>query len=404
MRGLGVVGLVTSALALVACGSDESAGTGSGTEGSGDAAESSGMTAPNADSGTLTGVSAGGTTSSSTTEPAGDSSSTEPDADTASDGSSTSGSEEDVGPFEACYQDVFVNGFPGINYDGLNIPIGSHCLGTNVQDISDVERVVFLGDSVTVGTPPTQVGDYFRNELADSLADRFALSFGSNKGLWQTPNVFDGTSVVQDSGDFSSCAKWGARTDDLIAGNQLSDCYPEDTRDLETLTIITMGGNDLAKIAQESGEGAPAEVSWELAESAVAHMRESMEWLKDEGNFPAGHHVVFANVYEFTDGTGAVESCQLSGLAGFEPLTSIGDALLVIGWIEDQYARIAQETGSDFVFMFEEFQGHGFRSDDPEAPGYRGPGNANWFDLTCIHPTPTGHGAIAEMFLATVSE
>ncbi|MEM6294702.1 MAG: SGNH/GDSL hydrolase family protein [Myxococcota bacterium] len=402
MRGLGVVGLMASALAL-GCASDDGAGSGSGTDGSSGAAASSSTTAPEPEPGTTTGASASGTTSSATTEPAEDSSSTQPEPETDDGGGSSSGG-EGVGPFEACYEGVFVNGFPGINYDGLRIPVGSHCLGTDFQDIDDVERVVFLGDSVTVGTPPTQVGDYFRNELADALADRFALSFGSNKGQWQTPNVFDGTSIVQDSGDFSSCAKWGARTDDLIAGNQISDCYPEDSRDLQTLTIITMGGNDLSKIAQESGEGAPPEVSWEIAESAVTHMRESMEWLKDAENFPNGHHVVFANVYEFTDGTGEVESCQLSGLAGFEPLTSIGDALLVIGWIEDQYARIAQETGSDFVFMFEEFQGHGFRSTDPEAPGYRGPGNENWFDLTCIHPTPTGHGAIAEMFLATISE
>ncbi len=319
------------------------------------------------------------------------------------EGSSSTGDDEG-GSFFACYEGVFVNGYPGVSYDGLDLPIGSHCLGTNLQDIQNVDRVVFLGDSVTVGTPPTGTGDYYRNILADALADRFALSFGSDKFLWQTANVFEGTSTVRESGDFASCAKWGARTDDMLAGNQIEDCYPPDSRDLTTLTIITMGGNDLSKIAQETGSGAKPAVAWEIAQSAVDHMRESMEWLKDEQNFPNGHHVVFANVYEFTDGTGLVESCQLSGLAGFEPIESLGDALLVIGWMEDQYARIAKETGADFIFMFEEFMGHGFLADDPTSPGYRGPGNESWFDLTCIHPTPTGHGAIADMFLATVAE
>jgi len=385
-------------VALVGCGGEDGTGTGSGTEGS-------------------TGTPATTTETPATTSGASTSGGVEPTTSAAesstgeSGGSSTSGADEsstgggsDAGPFEACYEGVFVNGFPGVNYDGLDMPIGEHCLGTNIQDILEVDRVVFLGDSVTVGTPPTGTGDYYRNILADALADRFALSFGSNKLLWQSANVFDGTAGVMESGDFASCAEWGARTDDLIAGNQIEDCYPENTRDLETLTIITMGGNDLSRIAQDTGGGAKPGAAWDLAESAVDHMRESTEWLKDEANFPNGHHVVFANVYEFTDGTGLVESCAAAGLAGFEPLDSLGDALLVIGWMEDQYARIAQDTGADFIFMFEEFMGRGFRNADPTAPGYRGPGGQNWFDLTCIHPTPTGHGAIADMFLATVAE
>jgi len=386
-------------VALSGCGDDDNAGSGSGTEGGSSGAPGTTTGEASTTNGTTTSDSASGTTT------AADSSSDGGDeSSSGAAGESSTGETSDAGPFESCYEDVFVNGFPGINYDPLEIPIGSHCLGTNFQDIDDVERVVFLGDSVTVGTPPTGVNDYYRNILADALADRFALSFGSDKALWQAPNVFDGTSVVRETGDFASCAEWGARTDDMLAGNQIEDCYPEDTRDLRTLTIVTMGGNDLARIAQETGGGAKPAVAWDLAESAVDHMRESANWLKDEENFPNGHFVVFANVYEFTDGTAQVESCQLSGLAGFDPIESLGDALLVIGWIEDQYARIAQETNSDMIFMFEEFQGHGFLHDDPSAPGYRGPGNDNWFDLTCIHPTPTGHGVIADMFLATVAE
>lgn len=397
-------GLVGAGLlvALAGCGGDGAAGSGSGTEGSSGVPSTTTGDPPTGEAST---TSASDSDSGTTTVAADSSTGGMPPASSSGAGESSSSGGEEEGAFMACYEDVFVNGFPGINYDGLDLPIGSHCLGTNFQDIDDVERVVFLGDSVTVGTPPTLIGDYYRNILADALADRFVLSFGSNKGLWQTPDVFNGTSVVMESGDFASCAEWGARTDDLLeGGNQIENCYPEETRDLRTLTIVTMGGNDLARIAQESGEGAPPSVSWDLAASAVDHMRNSAVWMKDPENFPNGHFVVFANIFEFTDGTGLVESCNLSGLAGFEPLDSLGDALLVIGWMEDQYARIAQETNSDVIFMFEEFLGRGFLYDDPTAPGYRGPGGENWFDLTCIHPTPTGHGAIADMFLATVAE
>jgi hypothetical protein len=38
------------------------------------------------------------------------------------------------------------------------------------------------------------------------------------------------------------------------------------------------------------------------------------------------------------------------------------------------------------------------------APCYRGPGAEVWFDLTCIHPNPTGHDKITDMFMAVVSE
>jgi hypothetical protein len=56
-----------------------------------------------------------------------------------------------------CLFEPFVNeGALVIDYEQFDPIIGSHCKGTNHQDIIDIERVVFLGDSVTVGTPPTQ--------------------------------------------------------------------------------------------------------------------------------------------------------------------------------------------------------------------------------------------------------
>ena len=56
------------------------------------------------------------------------------------------------------------------------------------------------------------------------------------------------------------------------------------------------------------------------------------------------------------------------------------------------------------LFLLEEFCGHGFNADNPEAPCYRGPGNENWFDFTCTHPNPTGHENLASFFVATIQE
>ena len=80
------------------------------------------------------------------------------------------------------------------------------------------------------------------------------------------------------------------------------------------------------------------------------------------------------------------------------------DMAEMVVWANEQYMAIATETGADMIFLLESFCGHGFNADDPTAPCYRGPGAETWFDLTCIHPNPTGHQQITDMFMAVVNE
>ena len=63
----------------------------------------------------------------------------------------------------------------------------------------------------------------------------------------------------------------------------------------------------------------------------------------------------------------------------------------------------SEDTGSDMLFLLESFCGHGYNRADPSARCHNPTGEL-WFDLTCIHPNPAGHTAIAEMFEAVVSE
>jgi hypothetical protein len=65
---------------------------------------------------------------------------------------------------------------------------------------------------------------------------------------------------------------------------------------------------------------------------------------------------------------------------------------------------IATETGTDMIFMLEAFCGHGYNADNPDSPCYRGPDQSVYFDLTCIHPTPEGHGVLTDLFTAVVDE
>ena len=312
-----------------------------------------------------------------------------------------------------CFRSQFVNPAPadfGPDYDQYSPVMGSHCMGTNHQDIQNVQRVVFVGDSVTVGTPPTMTTDYYRVKLANRLASQFGLN--RSEGLaggflfegWSTVDVLNGTSINRNAGDFAHCGKWGARTDDLMRDNdQVIDCIPESERNKTTLVIMTIGGNDIFNLTEDASEDATEEALRESAEGFVQLLEDTVRWLKEPGRFPNGVYVVFANMYEYTDATRDLNSCPGAALAGFDGMgRDILEELII--WANEQYLRIAVETGTDMIFMLEAFCGHGFARDDADGICYRGAGSAAYFDDTCIHPTPAGHQAIADMFLATVNE
>ena len=293
----------------------------------------------------------------------------------------------------------------GPDYDQYGPKVGSHCQGTNHQDIGGIERVVFIGDSVTVGSPPTTDADFYRSRLADALAARFGIEAPSP--LWKTVNIFDGRSFLQESGAFASCAKWGARTDDLLRDStQIEDCFPPASRDKRTLVIMTIGGNDISSITQDGIDGVPIPDIWVKVEEFVGLLRDAVHWFYDDpSKFPNGVFVVYGNMYEFTDATGDVASCPAAGLAGFgEPWDDFEAHADMVIWANEQYLQIAVETGADMLFNLEQFCGHGFNHDNPESPCYRGPDSERWFDDTCIHPNPTGHRQLADMFLAVVDE
>ncbi len=304
--------------------------------------------------------------------------------------------------YEACFSAISGEE-GGPDYEQFGPVIGSHCYGTDHQDITGVQRVVFLGDSVTVGTPPSADAEFYRNLLADRLADRFGLD--EPDWTWQGVNLIEGTSYVIESGDFAHCAKWGARADDLMQDKtQVLDCMPEETRDEVTLVVITIGGNDLNSLTQGFMEGKPTDELWEQTREFVGLVRETVEWIKEPGRFPSGVHVVFTNLYEFTDATGDVTSCPAAGLAGYgEAITDPALEEMVV-WSMEQYMSVAVDTDSDMLFLLETFCGHGFNYEDPDGRCYRGDEAELWFDLTCIHPNPTGHAKIAEMFEAVVAE
>ena len=222
----------------------------------------------------------------------------------------------DAGPMEApqtaqrCFAEISSPDGPNPDYDQFDPVVGRHCAGTNHQDIRDVEQVVFLGDSVTNGTPddahPLCLDNdhLFRVRLANWLAERFDLSKGEplEWEQWEAYScLYNGDPGLTRSGDFANCARWGGDNEELLryvsprdapedereafcrdccaggdcggrrciraAGSPetdarcgfsdrstLRECVPESVTEARTLFVFTLGGNDVANMTQAGGE------------------------------------------------------------------------------------------------------------------------------------------------------
>lgn len=319
-----------------------------------------------------------------------DSDSVSEDTETTTDGDAATdadGPDVDSGPTVPdpltpswCFREMLSDERGGADYDQFEPTVGSHCLGTDHQDIQGVQKLVFVGDSVTTGTPPTLSEEYYTTLLAERVDARF-----------------EGELVVENYAGF------GRRVDDLIQAphQMLVEAFPA-VEPLTTLVVFTIGGNDIFAWAEDAAEGVPLEEIEAQVDAAIALLSEALAYLDDPERFPNGNFVIFSNVFEYTDGTGDTASCPPAAAMGLGEEWEEGRAPVLR--FNESFMRLAVEHDFDMIFMLEEFCGHGFRRDDPTGQCYRGPDAEEWFDFTCIHPTPTGHAAIAEMFAAVVEE
>jgi lysophospholipase L1-like esterase len=297
------------------------------------------------------------------------------------------------------------NGFSvAPDYASVAATVNSSCTGTDHQNIEGVQRVVFLGDSVTVGTPPNTVERFYRNQVAAWAVSRWGLQ--EPDYLWGWYDVIAGTGYQMESGDFAVCAKFGGRTDDLMEdNNQIIDCIPEDKAGLTTLVVMTVGGNDLFALADDYYEGVPEADLIASTEKEMQNLRDAVTWITtDKTRFPGKMYVVFANMYEFTDGFGEVEACPGADLVGYHYDLSNAQIAERLAWMQGEMLSIAVDTETDMIFLGEAFCGHGYNADDASGRCYRGADSPLWFDESCFHPNNDGHDAIAGLFQSTIEE
>ncbi len=279
-----------------------------------------------------------------------------------------------------CWDDTvgFTDDFP--DYERFDPVIASHCLGTDHQDIDNIRKLVFLGDSITEGTPPSDSDEIYRYLVEQGIEERF------------------GEDV-----EVADCAEWGARADDLLLEphQQILECFPG-VEEKRTLVVMTVGGNDMLAFGDDLVSGSSeAEVLADMMQS-LEYLRDALAWFDDESLFPGGVQVIFGNTYEYTDTTGDLGSCPVAETFGFD--YQVPEMNLAYKYWNEQYMQMATELSRDVIFMFERFCGHGFYAGDPDNACYRGEDAQEWFDVTCIHPNPTGHSKIAEAVLAVVDE
>jgi lysophospholipase L1-like esterase len=271
-----------------------------------------------------------------------------------------------------CFPNIRSSFLP--NYDAMNPTLGSHCVGTNYQDITGVEKLVFLGDSITEGTPPTPPAEYYRSLLTLRLLEKFG------------------------SLEVADCAAFGAHTDDFFGGqNQIPHCFPQ-PESKRTLVVFTIGGNDIAGWAKADLSTADALAK---ADRAAGALEQALQFFRDPAQFPNGVFVVFANPYEYTDGTGELLSCPSAVFSGLSGTYTQG--IPAILHFRERYLELAIRYAVDLVFMAEAFCGHGYGRANPASPCYT-PANDLWFDVSCIHPDPAGHAALADLFLRVIDE
>ncbi|MCB9665633.1 MAG: hypothetical protein H6732_16105 [Alphaproteobacteria bacterium] len=306
---------------------------------------------------------------------------------------------------ECCFGALWDGPAP-VDYASAGATLGQHCKGTNHQDIQGVQRVVFIGDSITMGTPPTPAGQWYRNRLARELATRFGLQPPSPR--WTLVDPISGNALETFSGDFANCSKWGARTDDLIdpPHQQMKTCMPEEDRDLVTLVVMSIGGNDIFSFLEDINAGVEDDKLREAYDKAVSRLEAAVRWVKEPGRFPNGVFVVFTNTFDFSDADGAEDMAACDGAELINLSPPLREPILhsVIADAQARYLKLAVETGTDMVFFGEAFCGHGWNTDDTTRRCYRGPGAATYTDFTCEHPNGTGHAAIADLVLAVVDE
>lgn len=245
-----------------------------------------------------------------------------------------------------------------------------------------LERLVFMGDSITAGLGVSE----------DPLAYARLLERNDDEA-WPAFADADLQSVAP-SPEVVDVAVPGATTTTVLEQQLLALTETAGASSGETAVFVTVGGNDVQQAMFRvliEGSGAEAEV----ADAVEANIGALVAALLDPALFPDGAFVYLANVYDPTHGTGLHPSC-FGGL-------DVSFMASVLDDTNDRIRSVAEANGVAMIDLHGAFLGHGHWAEDPTAPFVDPSDPTVWFTSDCIHPNDRGHHELRLQFLAAAT-
>ncbi len=243
---------------------------------------------------------------------------------------------------------------------------------------ADPVRLIFLGDSITIGEGASPYSNSYPALLQDN-----------NDGEWPDHGDADLATLYPGITEVYDVSRGGAVTAD-VNNTQIPDLESQLTLPAagETIVVMTIGGNDA------QGALNPFADPDAIRDTALANFEDTVAWFQDPANFPDGAYIYATNVYEPSDGVGQVDACFF----GFDYTAQ----LPTLDEVNDGMYDLAVDLGFSSVDMHGHFLGHGFNNKDATNVNYHPNDHTRWLDDDCIHPNNRGHHEIRRLFHAAI--
>lgn len=235
---------------------------------------------------------------------------------------------------------------------------------------AQLDRVVFLGDSITFGYGINTTDNQYKNLLVENNDRRWPDFTGDDlTGRFGAPEVLD-------------ASRNGAETDDLVG--QIDTLRSQGT-DGHTAVFVTIGGNDL--VGALTTPGALDSIG-ATVEANIAEAVDELQALYPDSS------VLFTNVYEPTDGEGQTNACFMGlTVEAAEPALQDTNGRLL---------ALAKDREFAYVDLRGHFLGHGHNHARETIEAYDSDDPTLWLQDDCIHPNARGHHELRRLFLAAL--
>ena len=170
---------------------------------------------------------------------------------------------------------------------------------------------------------------------------------------------------------------------------------PEYAEDVFGVVVASIGGNDVIHMygRAPAREGAMYGATLQQAEPWIGNFETRLNEILDAigAQFPGGHHVFLANIYDPTDGVGDISNAGLPEWPdGLEVLTAYNDVIV---------RTCERREDATLVDIHAEFLGHGIHARQFWQPHYDGEDSGYWYYDNLEDPNDRGYDAIRRLFL-----